>query len=125
MDHGFCCFVHCDHDHQEHDQRKGIGKLQLRMFFLRGRMPALSDSLEKRGSEMKLSELKADTSAKVVSLGTDERFVNRITSIGMSEGAAFEVVKNDKKMPVLIYVRETLLAMNKKDCERIEVESDL
>ena len=84
----------------------------------------MSDSLEKRGSEMKLSELKADTSAKVVSLGTDERFVNRITSIGMSEGAVFEVIKNDKKMPVLIYVRETLLAMNKKDCERIDVEAE-
>ncbi len=71
---------------------------------------------------MKLSELKAGTSAKVVSLGTDERFANRITSIGMSEGVTFTVVKNDKKMPVLIYVRETLLAMNKKDCERIEAE---
>lgn len=71
---------------------------------------------------MKLSELKADTSARVVSLGDDERFMKRITAIGMSEGAVFEVVKNDRKMPVLVYVRETLLAMNKKDCERIETE---
>ena len=71
---------------------------------------------------MKLSELKADTYARIRSLGTDRRFVGRITSIGMSEGALFQVVRNDKKMPVLIYVRETLLALNKKDCERIEVE---
>ncbi len=71
---------------------------------------------------MKLSELKADTYARVVSLGSDERFIKRITSIGMNEGVSFEVVKNDIKMPVLIYVRETLLAMNRKDCEKIEVE---
>ena len=71
---------------------------------------------------MKLSELKAGTPAKVVSLGRDERFISRITSIGMSEGVSFEVVKNDRKMPVLIYVRETLLAMNRKDCEKIEAE---
>ena len=73
---------------------------------------------------MKLSELKAGTTAKVVSLGTDEHFVSRITSIGMSEGVSFEVVKNDRKMPVLIYVRETLLAMNRKDCKKIEAEAD-
>ncbi len=71
---------------------------------------------------MKLSELKADTYARGVSLGSDERFIKRITSIGMNEGVSFEVVKNDRKMPVLIYVRETLLAMNRKDCEKIEVE---
>ena len=57
---------------------------------------------------MKLNELKAETPAVVTSLGSDPRFIGRITSIGMSEGAEFEVVKNDRKMPVLIYVRETL-----------------
>ncbi len=71
---------------------------------------------------MKLSELRADTSARVESLGNDQHFVNRITSIGMSEGVDFEVIKNDRKMPVLIYVRETLLALNRNDCEKIEVE---
>ena len=71
---------------------------------------------------MKLSELKADTSARVVSLGNDERFVKRITSIGMSEGVDLEVIRNDRKMPVLVYVRETLLALNRSDCEKIEME---
>ena len=48
---------------------------------------------------MKLSELKADTLARIRSLGTDKKFVSRITSIGMSEGVLFQVVKNDRKMP--------------------------
>ncbi|MBE5826635.1 MAG: ferrous iron transport protein A [Butyrivibrio sp.] len=69
---------------------------------------------------MKLSEMKKDTSGTVKSLGTDEWFVKRIASIGLSEGASFRIVKNDKRMPVLIYARETLLALNRKDCEKIE-----
>ena len=71
---------------------------------------------------MKLSEMRASAQGTVKNLGTDERFLNRITSIGLTEGAPFLVVKNDKKMPVLVYVRETLLALNRKDCEMIDVE---
>ena len=71
---------------------------------------------------MKLSELKANTSGRIVSLGSDGKFVAKITSIGMTEGAPFDVVRNDKNLPVLIFVRETLLALNKSDCEKIEVE---
>ena len=70
---------------------------------------------------MKLSEMRAGTSGTVRSLGTDERFLSRITSIGLTEQAIFQVVKNDRKMPVLVYVRETLLALNRKDCDKIEV----
>lgn len=70
---------------------------------------------------MKLSEMKRGTKGTVRSLKEDERFLGRITSIGLTEGATFQVVKNDKRMPVLIYVRETLLALNRNDCEKIEV----
>ncbi len=97
--------------------------MRLRLFFLQRILSALRGIARyERGYEMKLSELKADTSARVRSLGDDPHFVSRITSIGMSEGVDFEVVKNDRKMPVLIYVRETLLALNRKDCEKIEAE---
>ena len=71
---------------------------------------------------MKLSEVKADSRAKVVSLTKDAHFLNRILSVGVTEGAELQVVRNDRKMPVLIYVRETLLALNRKECEMIEVE---
>ncbi len=70
---------------------------------------------------MKLSEMKPGKQGMVRSLGRDERFLSRITSIGLTEDARFQVVKNDRKMPVLVYVRETLLALNRKDCDKIEV----
>ena len=71
---------------------------------------------------MKLSEMRANTRGKVKDLGKDDRFLKRITSVGLTEGAEFQVIKNDKRMPVLVYARETLLALNRKDCEKIEVE---
>ena len=70
---------------------------------------------------MKLSEMRADTCGEVKSIRGDERFLSRITSIGLNEGASFQVVKNDRKMPVLIFARETLLALNRRDSENIEV----
>ena len=71
---------------------------------------------------MKLNELKEGSVAKVFSLDTDMHLLSRVTSIGVTEGTTIQVVKNDKNMPLLIYVRETLLALNRKDCEKIEVE---
>ncbi|MBR1796476.1 MAG: ferrous iron transport protein A [Clostridiales bacterium] len=71
---------------------------------------------------MKLSDLSADSRGRVTSLPGDKRFINRISAIGITSGVDFRVIKNDKHMPVLIYVRQTLLALNRRDCERIEVE---
>lgn len=71
---------------------------------------------------MKLSEVKVDQMATICALGSDTHFLSRVTSVGMTEGTRVQVVRNDKKMPLLIYVRETLLALNRKDCDKIEVE---
>ena len=48
--------------------------------------------------------------------------MNRITAIGITEGTEFQTVRNDRKMPVLLYLRETLIAVNRDDAQRIEVE---
>lgn len=70
---------------------------------------------------MKLTETTADTQGQITAVSGDDRFMKRITSIGITEGTRFQTVKNDKKMPVLIYLRETLIALNRADAERIEV----
>lgn len=71
---------------------------------------------------MKLTETTADMQGKIRSVVGDDHFMNRITSIGITEGTPFQIVRNDKKMPVLIYLRETLIALNRTDAERIEVD---
>ncbi len=71
---------------------------------------------------MKLTETSADMQGRIKSLGGDDHFMNRITAIGITEGTRFQTVRNDKKMPLLIYLRETLISLNRADAERIEVE---
>ena len=71
---------------------------------------------------MKLTESKADMQGKILSVQGNDHFMRRITAIGITEGTPFQTVRNDKKMPVLIYLRETLISLNRDDAEGIEVK---
>ncbi len=72
---------------------------------------------------MKLTQTKPDQRGVIRGIGGNVHFANRVTSIGITEGTAFQTVRNDRKMPVLVYLRETLIAVNREDAERIEVET--
>ena len=72
---------------------------------------------------MRLTETKADQRGMIRRIGGDAHFMNRVTAIGITEGTEFQTVRNDKKMPVLVYLRETLIAVSRADAERIEVET--
>ena len=71
---------------------------------------------------MKLSELKEKQTAIVDGLEGDSRFIGRITSIGLTPGCEVKVIKNDKNRPMLVYSRDTMIALNKKECEGIKVK---
>lgn len=70
---------------------------------------------------MKLAELKENTRAVISGLKGDTRFIGRITSIGLTPGCQISVIKNDKNRPVLLYSRDTMIAVNRSECEGIEV----
>lgn len=70
---------------------------------------------------MKLSELKENTEAVVSGLSGDARFISRITSIGLTPGCRIHIIKNDRNRPVLLYSRDTMIAVNRKECTGIEV----
>ena len=72
---------------------------------------------------MKLSETKANTHGIIRHVSGDEHLIGRITAIGITEKTLFQTVRNDKNMPVLVYLRETLIALNREDAEKIEVEA--
>lgn len=70
---------------------------------------------------MKLIDMKEGTGGYISQiLGTAE-FQRRITSVGITIGNRVEVLQNDKKNPVMLYVRNTTLALNRKDSGQIEV----
>jgi len=71
---------------------------------------------------MSLGELNENKEATITSIEGDQRFLSRITSIGLTPGCRVRVMKNDKNRPLLVYSRDTMIALNKKECKGIIVE---
>ncbi len=69
-----------------------------------------------------LVDLQKDDSAKILSVDGDLRFVSRITSIGLTPGCEVTVVKNEKRRPLLVYSRDTMIALNRNECKNILIE---
>lgn len=70
----------------------------------------------------KLSELTKDQSGIIASINVDARFVSRITSIGLTPGCRISIIKNEKRRPILVYSRDTMIALNRTECDGIEVK---
>jgi ferrous iron transport protein A len=70
---------------------------------------------------MCLSELRQNSDAVVKSLNGDDRFISRITSIGLTPGCSVRVLRNDRNRPMLVFSRDTMIALNRKECMGIEV----
>ena len=71
---------------------------------------------------MSLSEVRENRDAIISAIDGDTRYLSRITSIGLTPGCRVSVVKNDKNRPILVYSRDTMIALNIKECEGITVE---
>lgn len=69
-----------------------------------------------------LSTVPSGSYACVSSIEGDPRLLARTTAIGIIPGALIEVVRNDHNRPMLVYSRDTLLALNKDDCAKITVQ---
>ena len=79
------------------------------------------DKTNKQGHIMSLSDLKPNTEAIISDINGDARFISRITSIGLTPGCRVTVIKNDKNRPVLMYSRDTMIAVNRRECADIRV----
>jgi ferrous iron transport protein A len=70
----------------------------------------------------KLSEIKAGQTVIVKEITADERLISRTSSMGIIVGSRIEVLKNERKQPLLLFCRDTMVAVNRKECEKIKVE---
>lgn len=75
-----------------------------------------------RTSRLKLSEMRNGQQGKVRALKGAERFLDRITSIGITIGCPISIMQNYKKRPVLVYARDSAIALDRADCDLIDVE---
>lgn len=71
---------------------------------------------------MSLNEVKENGEVLVSGISGDTRYLSRITSIGLTPGCRVRVVKNDKNRPMLVYSRDTMIALNRNECKGIRVE---
>ena len=73
---------------------------------------------------MKLSELKINEKAKIVSICGDDAFKIRLNNIGIKNGAEVKVLRFSPLFdPMEIEVNESItIAIRKKSAENIEVE---
>ncbi len=71
---------------------------------------------------MKLSEVTEGQTYTLTSAGSDPHFTRRAGSMGLVPDTEIRVIRNQAKMPVLLFARDTLIAVNQKDAEGIEVD---
>lgn len=61
------------------------------------------------------------TKGVILGLSGDGRFMSRVTAMGLTIGCPIEVVQNEKRQPVLIYGRDTLIAISRMEAEKIQI----
>ena len=70
----------------------------------------------------KITDLRNGQKARITAINGDRRYLSRITSIGLNVGCKIEMLQNVKNRPVLVYGRDTMIALNRVESERITVE---
>lgn len=70
----------------------------------------------------RLSEQKSKTECVIRSIEGTERFIGRAVSMGFTENAKVEVIQNSAGNPMLVYARDTTIAISRKEAKNILVE---
>ncbi len=71
---------------------------------------------------VKLNEVNTGQKAVVADVCGDSRFLSRIVSIGLTPGCKIEMLHNERKLPLLFYGRDTVIALNREESKDIAVE---
>lgn len=71
-----------------------------------------------------LTDHKKGETCRVVSIRGDNRFISRISSMGITIGSSMDIIQNTFAMPMLLYAHDTLVALSKKEACKIEVETE-
>ncbi len=68
-----------------------------------------------------LSDAKPETRYCILEIKEENRLVNRLSSMGLLCGSTVEVCQNNKKQPVLLFARDTLVAIGREESKKIMV----
>ena len=68
-----------------------------------------------------LSEAKPGRHYRIRDIKDEARLTNRLSSMGLLCGSPLEICQNNKKQPVLVYARDTLIAIGREESKKIIV----
>ena len=68
-----------------------------------------------------LSKGKTGCKYTIVEIADEKRLQNRVSSMGLMPGGILEICQNLKKQPVLIFARDTLIAIGREESEKIMI----
>lgn len=74
-----------------------------------------------RKEKLRLSESIPGNTYLVLEIKDEMRLVNRLSSMGILCGSQVEICQNHKKQPVLLFVRDTLVAIGREESKKIVV----
>ena len=57
----------------------------------------------------------------ILEIKEESRLVNRLSSMGLLCGSMIEICQNHKKQPVLLFARDTLIAIGRVESKKIMV----
>ena len=69
-----------------------------------------------------LDNIPSGARVRIERVDGDFRLLTLMSSVGLVPGATVLVERNDRNRPVLVFERDTRLAINRKECARIQVE---
>lgn len=73
----------------------------------------------------KLSEARSGEHGIISGIQGDTRFLSRVISIGLTPGCPITVLQNEKKQPILLYSRDSMIALNREECDKIQMGGGL
>lgn len=68
-----------------------------------------------------LSDAAPGTTYQIQEIRDETRLVNRLSSMGLLVGSPVTICQNQKKQPVLLFARDTLVAIGREESKKIVV----
>ncbi|BBO85438.1 hypothetical protein DSCO28_60040 [Desulfosarcina ovata subsp. sediminis] len=69
-----------------------------------------------------LTQLASGTNSRIVRIRGGHHFLSRVTSIGFTIGTPVLVLQNYRRLPLLVYLRDTQVAIDRREAEKIYVD---
>jgi ferrous iron transport protein A len=69
-----------------------------------------------------MTEAKKGQACIIRGIDGDARLLNRVAAIGLTPGCPVKIIRNEARQPILLYSRDTVIALSRREGEKIMLE---